>query len=125
MIPESVPSLPPVAFDVAAVASVAGFRDSCGNVPLDMCVPVRTNSPIPSALGVRATFFLLHVDGVASIQKIAGMACLSLPDAIEAFSQLMVLGVVVVNDDELLASGTESGTIRVHDAHPVLCHSAA
>jgi len=29
------------------VASVAGFRDSSGNVPLDACVPVRTDAPLP------------------------------------------------------------------------------
>jgi hypothetical protein len=93
------PSSPPVAFDVAAVASVAGFRDSCGNVPLDATVPSRTSAAIPSTLSLRATFVLLHVDGVASLQRIAAMACLSLPDTIEAFLQLLLLGVVEVKED--------------------------
>jgi hypothetical protein len=96
---ESVPptSTPPAAFDVAAVASVAGFRDSCGNVPLDACVPTRTQVPVPQTLGLRAAFVLLHVDGVASLQRIASMACLTLPDTIEAFLQLLVLGIVAVD----------------------------
>jgi hypothetical protein len=93
------PSAPPAAFDVAAVASVAGFRDSCGNVPLDATVPSRTSAPIPTGLSLRATFVLLHVDGVASLQRIAAMACLSLPDTIEAFLQLLLLGVVEVPAD--------------------------
>jgi hypothetical protein len=42
---------------------------------------------------------LLHVDGVASLQRIAAMSSLSLPDTIEAFLQLMVLGVVAVREE--------------------------
>jgi hypothetical protein len=97
------PSSPPASFDVAAVASVAGFHDSCGNVPLDACVPVRTDLPLPPVIGLRSAFVLLHVDGDASLQKIATMACLSLPDTIEAFLQLLGLGVVGIREDDPLA----------------------
>jgi hypothetical protein len=90
------PSSPPAAFDVAAVASVAGFRDSCGNVPLDACVPSRTRVTAPATLDLRAAFVLLHVDGVASLQRIAAMASLSLPETIESFLQLLLLGLVEV-----------------------------
>jgi hypothetical protein len=103
---------------------VAGFRDSCGNVPLDATVPSRTSAPLPTTLSLRATFVLLHVDGVASLQRIAAMACLSLPDTIEAFLQLLLLGVVEVKDE---VQELESGSHRIHvrATVPASCSSAA
>ena len=117
-------SSPPAAFDVAAVASVAGFRDSCGNVPLDATVPSRTAAPLPTTLSLRATFVLLHVDGVASLQRIAAMACLSLPDTIEAFLQLLLLGVVEVKEDDQEREAPPA-SVQTRAARPVRSRSAA
>jgi hypothetical protein len=110
-------SVAPPAFDVAAVASVAGFHDSCGNVPLDTCVPVRTDAPLPARLGLRPVFVLLHVDGESSLQMISERACLPISATIEVFLQLLIAGVVVVKEEP------ESGSMRL--AAPVPCSSAA
>lgn len=81
-------------FDVAAVASVAGLRNSQGEVPLDDFVPRRTPAGCPRELDRKAKLLLAHVDGVRTIEQIARAAHLSLPDAITIFFDLLALGVI-------------------------------
>lgn len=81
-------------FQVAAVASLAGLRDSCGNVPLDACVLVRRSGVVPADVSERAAAVLLEVDGRLSLQEIAAKTHLSLPDTIGAYLDLLGLGVV-------------------------------
>jgi len=88
------PSSVPDGFQVAAVASLAGLRDSCGNVPLDACVLVRKSGVVPASVSGRAAAVLLQVDGVLSLQEIAAKTKLSLPDTIGAYLDLLGLGVV-------------------------------
>jgi len=88
------PSSVPDGFQVAAVASLAGLRDSCGNVPLDACVLVRKTWVVPASVSPRAAAVLLQVDGVLSLQEIAAKSNLSLPDTIGAYLDLLGLGIV-------------------------------
>src|SRR5262245_48527165 len=88
------PSSPPALFQVGAVASVAGFRDTCGNVPLDACVPTLTGARLPHALSENARLVLNHVDGAASLGSIAEAVGLSFSDAIESLLVLLRLGVI-------------------------------
>lgn len=82
-------------FDVAAVASVAGLRDSCGNMPLDWSIPRRIQgSLLPSEIGREAKLFMAHVDDRRSLEEIAARTGLTLPDSIEIFLQLLALGIV-------------------------------
>lgn len=81
-------------FDVAAVLSVAGFRDSRGNLPLDRSIPHRTAAARPRQMSREAKLVLLHVDGVRSLEQIAAQTQQSLPDTIEIFLQLLALGLV-------------------------------
>jgi hypothetical protein len=99
------PSSVPAGFQVAAVASLAGLRDSCGNVPLDACVLVRTGSEVPTDVSGSAASVLLQVDGVLSLQEIASKTNLSLPDTIGAYLVLLGLGVV----DAVPAVGSPEG----------------
>jgi hypothetical protein len=91
------PSSVPPSFRVAVVASVAGFRDSCGNVPLDLCVPVRAGSGATQCIGALTSRVLSHVNGVHSLHEIAERTDLSLSDAIAACLDLVALGVVHVS----------------------------
>jgi hypothetical protein len=81
-------------FDLAALASVAGMRNSRGEVPLDFIVPRRT--AVEPSLGADpgAMFFLLRVDGRSSLKDIAQATTLSLPRTIEIFLQMLALGLV-------------------------------
>lgn len=81
-------------FDLAAVASVAGFRDSCGNMPLDSSIPRRTTAGCPREMARAIKLVLVHVDGQRSLEQIASRTGLSLPDTIEVFLQLLALGLV-------------------------------
>ena len=83
-------------FDVAAVASVAGFRDSCGSMPLDSSIPRRTAAGCPREMGRAGKLVLAHVDGARSLAEIALGVRLSLSDTIEIFLQLLALGVVEI-----------------------------
>src|SRR4051794_24068398 len=91
---EAPPPSVPTGFQAAAVASLAGLRDSCGNVPLDACVLVRTTTVVPASVSERAACVLLEVDGVLSLQEIAAKTNLSLPETIGAYLDLLGLGVV-------------------------------
>jgi hypothetical protein len=81
-------------FDLGALASVAGMRNSRGEVPLDYVVPRRT--AVEPSLGADpgAMFFLLRVDGRSSLKDIARATTLSLPRTIEIFLQMLALGLV-------------------------------
>lgn len=81
-------------FDFGALASVAGMRDSCGQVPLDFVVPRRTQVEPTAGMDAGVMFFLLRVDGRTSLQEIAQATTLSLPRTIEIFLQLLALGLV-------------------------------
>ncbi len=81
-------------FDVAAVASVAGLRNSQGEVPLDDFVPRRTSAGCPRELDRKAKLLLAHVDGARTIEQLAQKALLPLPEAITIFFDLLALGVV-------------------------------
>lgn len=85
----------PRSFRFAAVASVAGLRDSVGNFALDACVPTRTKTDErPGTLDARARLVFLHIDGATSLQDIAVRIDVSLVEAIAATMDLVALGVV-------------------------------
>lgn len=81
-------------FDLGALASIAGMRNSRGEVPLDFVVPRRTSVEPSLGADPAAMFFLLRVDGRSSLQDIARATTLSLPRTIEIFLQLLALGLV-------------------------------
>ena len=82
------------AFDVAAVASVAGLRNSQGEVALDAFVPRRTPAGCPRELDRKAKLLLAHVDGQRTLEQLAESARMPLTDAITIFFDLLALGVV-------------------------------
>ena len=86
-------------FDVAALASVAGLRNTQGEVPLDDFVPLRTSAGIPRELHNAAKRVIAHVDGVRSLEQIAKSARLPLADTVTIFFELLALGVVQCADD--------------------------
>src|SRR5690349_7172123 len=81
-------------FDLGALASVAGMRNSRGEVPLDFVVPRRTAVETTDGMDPGAMFFLLRVDGRTSQKDIAQATTLSLPRTIEIILQLLALGLV-------------------------------
>jgi hypothetical protein len=81
-------------FDVAAIASVAGLRNSLGEVPLDFVVPKRTDVQPTDGMDPGFMFFLLRVDGRTSLKEIAQATTLSLPRTIEIYLQMLALGLV-------------------------------
>jgi hypothetical protein len=101
--PRRTSTMPP-SFGVAAVASVAGLRDSHGNFPLDACVPVRTNTKLKHVLDWHAFVVLLEVDGTQSLQEIATRTDISLPDCIAGCLDLVAQGVVEVSSHASEAS---------------------
>ncbi len=87
-------------FDVAAVASVAALRNSNGQVPLDLCVPELTAVGLPLDIDSRSLRVLGRVDGRRSLKVIADELELSLSDTIEAFLELVALGIVTVGGEK-------------------------
>lgn len=85
-------------FDFGALASVAGMRDSRGQVPLDFVVPRRTEVEPTDGMDAGVMFFLLRVDGKTSLRDIAQATTLSLSRTIEIFLQMLALGLVAVVD---------------------------
>jgi hypothetical protein len=83
-------------FKVAAVASLAGLRDSCGDVPLDAFVAVRTGTTSVKPLRPETQLVLQHVDGKLTLGEIATQTRLPLYTAIEAYLDLVSLGIVGV-----------------------------
>lgn len=88
-------------FTVAAVASVAGLRDSRGCLPLDFCVPARASGALPLEIDPKVVLVLGQVDGRRSLKEIAADIGLSLSETIEAFYELLALGLVRVDDAAL------------------------
>jgi hypothetical protein len=82
--------------DMAAVASIAGLHDSRGNVPLDCCVPVRTQREIPATISRDEIYVLLYVDGISSVKQISEETGLSLRQTIEVVFGLLAQGLVEV-----------------------------
>lgn len=85
-------------FDFGALASIAGMRDSRGQVPLDFVVPRRTQVEPARGMDAGIMFFLLRVDGQTSLRDIAQATTLSLPRTIEIFLQMLALGLVEIVD---------------------------
>jgi hypothetical protein len=84
----------PPALKLAAVASIAGLRDSRGDAPLDAFVPVRTAKPPPTMLRPRSAKVLAQVDGTLALAEIAAKAELPISDTIEAYFDLLARGLV-------------------------------
>ena len=98
-------SPPPRVFGLGALASVAGLRDSHGNVPLDFWVPVRTGIDEPALMDLLPALVLHAVDGHSSLRDIAQAIEMSLPQTLEAFFELMALGLVEVAGEQRPRSG--------------------
>jgi hypothetical protein len=87
-------SLPPTV-QMAAVASMAGMRDSRGQFPLDKCILVLSGREIPAdKLGETAKSLLFHVDGVRSLREIAARCEISISEAIQGSLELLATGAV-------------------------------
>jgi hypothetical protein len=84
---------PTTAPEIDVESLVASERMQGLLLPADLAVPVRT-ATLPEALDHRASFLLLHVDGVSSLAQIAGCAGLPLPLVIATFMKLLDLGAV-------------------------------
>lgn len=87
-------------FTFGALASVAGMRNSRGEVPLDFVVPRRTAVEMTDGMDPGIMFFLLRVDGRSSLKDIAQATTLSLPRTIEIFLQMLALGLVEEASDQ-------------------------
>src|SRR5690242_9736885 len=94
--PRERPARVPPAFKVAAVASVAGLRDSRGDAPLDAFVPVRAEIDPPRVIAAQTVTVLSLVDGRRALRDIAREAGLALATTIEAHFDLVGLGLVSV-----------------------------
>ena len=93
---ETLPTPVPPSFRVAAVASVAGLRDSCGNMPLDACIPMRLEAAVPPTLGARSALVLSQIDGRLTLRELSVLTELSLSETIEAYLDLLLQGLVDV-----------------------------
>jgi hypothetical protein len=92
--PDATPASVPPAVQIAAVASLAGFCDSCGNVPLDRSVLFRTTNDAPSDLADHLACVLGQVDGHRSLAAIAIATGMPLPAVIGAYLELFGMGLV-------------------------------
>jgi hypothetical protein len=81
-------------FKVAAVASLAGLRDSRGDVPLDAFVAVRTGNSALKPLRPETALVLDHVDGTLTLREIAAQCNLPLYSVIDAYLDLVALRIV-------------------------------
>ena len=93
-----------LSFEMAAVASVAGYRDTSGNVPLDACVPIRTSAEPPATITGEQMYVLLYVDGVASLAQIAEETSFSLSDTSAIVLGLVTQGLLRFDDDAVVQS---------------------
>jgi hypothetical protein len=95
----------PASLRLAAIASVAGFRDSVGNFALDACIPVRAaDVERPGTLEGMTRLVFLHVDGGTSLQDIASRTDLSLEETIAICFDLVARGIVQISSPEEVAS---------------------
>ena len=88
-------SVPP-SFRVAALASVAGLRDSCGHIPLHACVPVIAEGAVAHALDGATNLVLFNIDGEQSVQDISARTQIPLSETIAACLDLVARGVVSI-----------------------------
>lgn len=101
---DTVPLAQRLTFDMAAVASVAGYRDTSGNVPLDACVPIRTSAEPPATITGEQMYVLLYVDGDTSLAQIAEETSFSLSDTIAIVLGLVAQGLLTFDDDSAVQS---------------------
>jgi hypothetical protein len=81
------------------LASVVGLRDSCGNVPLQLCVPRHCYVSVPQSITCEELIVLSYVDGSTTLKGIAEASGLELKEAIEIFLHLLTQGLVEVAED--------------------------
>jgi hypothetical protein len=101
---DTVPPSQRLTFEMAAVASVAGYTDTRGNVPLQACVPIRTSAEPPATITGEQMYVLLYVDGLASLAEIAEETSFSLSETIAIVLGLVTQGLVAFDDDAALQS---------------------
>jgi hypothetical protein len=112
--PTSVPT-----YDVAAVAFETSMRHQLPTgLPLDVAIPTRTSSSVPTHLDLRASFLLLHVDGHASVRDIAEVTGLPFGDVESAFLSLTADGLVELRGTHAVQGVPASGQRTRHDADP-------
>jgi hypothetical protein len=88
--PTSVPD-----YDVAAVAFETSLRhQALPSLPHDVSIPTRTRMVPPAELGVRASFLLLHVDGLSTVREIAELAGLPVTEVLAGLHDLTARGLV-------------------------------
>ncbi|MDB5216018.1 MAG: hypothetical protein JWO86_3945 [Myxococcaceae bacterium] len=106
--PTSVPD-----YDVAAVAFETSLRhQALPSLPHDLAVPTRTKVAPPAELDVRASFLLLHVDGVATVRDIADLAALPVTEVLAGLLDLTARGLVDLGGTQLSGGVPVSGSRR-------------
>jgi hypothetical protein len=112
--PTSVPT-----YDVAAVAFETSMRHQVpAGLPLDVAIPTRTSSTVPTDLELRASFLLLHVDGQSSVRDIAEATGLPFADVQAAFLSLTADGLVELGGTNAVQGVPASGARTRHDGDP-------
>jgi hypothetical protein len=112
--PTSVPT-----YDVAAVAFETSMRHQRpASLPLDVAIPTRTSSAVPTGLDHRASFLLLHVDGQSSIRDIAQLTGLPFADVQATFLLLTADGLVALGGTHAVQGVPVSGERTRHDGDP-------
>jgi hypothetical protein len=112
--PTSVPT-----YDVAAVAFETSMRHHVrAGLPLDVAIPTRTSSAVPTHLDLRASFLLLHVDGQSSVREIAEVTGLPFADVEATFLSLTADGLVELGGTHAVLGVPASGQRTRHDADP-------
>lgn len=106
------PARVPAVFKIAAVASVAGLRDSRGDAPLDAFVPIRTSTEPPMVIAAEAAAVLGLVDGERALRDVAREGALPLATVIEAYFDLLARGLVAERGPE----GRDSELPRLRDS---------
>jgi hypothetical protein len=103
--PTSVPG-----YDVAAHAFASSLQHpALPSLPLDVSVPTRTRASVPADLELRTSFLLLHVDGRSSLRQIADLTGIGVDEVLDAFLQLMALGLVELGGTEAAGAVPMSG----------------
>jgi hypothetical protein len=110
--PTSVPD-----YDVAAVAFESSLRhQALPSLPHDVAIPTRTRVAPPADLGLRASFLLLHVDGVATVRDIAELVALPVTEVLSGLLDLTARGLVQLGGTQLSGGVPVSGARRKTDA---------
>lgn len=109
--PTSVPD-----YDVAAIAFETSLRhQALPSLPHDLAVPTRSRLAPPSDLDLRASFLLLHVDGVATVRDIAELASLPVTEVLAGLIDLTERGLVQLGGTQLSGGTPVSGARRKTD----------